>query len=138
MNSLATAVLICVLSQSLMRADELVVWQNWREGHSTMLSRAITVEAARLASLATAEPRMQSSQRSRGDTRPWCVKHGTGCFALIGFAAGYIAGRLNPAEDFVPSAFALMFGGPIGAGIGAAVGWCIAEGTKPPPQSQQP
>jgi transketolase len=46
---------------------------------------------------------------------------------------------MKPVEDFDAMGYALIFTGPIGAGIGAAVGWCIAEGTKPqPPPQQQP
>jgi len=140
MNSIATAVLICILCQSIARADELVAGLNPREGAATTLSRAITVEAARLARSATLELSAQSGRVSSKttDTRPWCVRHGTGCFALIGYAVGFIGGLVHPNQDFVPEGWALVFSGPIGAGIGAAVGWCIAEGTKPQPNSQQP
>ena len=138
MNSIATAVLICLFGQSIARADELVTGLNPREAEATTLSRAITVEAARLAKSATLERRAQASQVSnKTDTRPWCVKHGTGCFALIGYAVGFIGGLMHPADDFVPEGWALVFSGPIGAGIGAAVGWGIAEGTKPQPKPQQ-
>ena len=139
MNSIATAVLICILCQSIARADELVAGLNPREGEATTLSRAITIEAVRLARSATLERRVQSTQVSNKttDTRPWCVRHGTGCFALIGYAVGFIGGLMHPADDFVPEGWALVFSGPIGAGIGAAVGWCIAEGTKPQPKPQQ-
>ena len=113
MNSIATAVLICLLSQSIARADELVTGVNPRQGEATTLSRAITVEAARLAKSGT---RTQSSQLSnKTDTRPWCVRHGAGCFALIGFAAGFIGGLAHPAEDFVPEV--------PGAGVQRAY-WC--------------
>jgi hypothetical protein len=60
------------------------------------------------------------------------------CFALVGYAVGFIGGLMHPADDFVPEGWALVFSGPIGAGIGAAVGWGIAEGTKPQPKPQQP
>ena len=122
MNRIATAVLICLLSQSIARADESVTGLNSREGEATTLSRAITVEAARLAKSATREGRAQSSQVSnKTDTRPWCVRHGAGCFALIGYAVGFIGGLVHPDQDFVPEGWALVFSGPIGAGIGAAV-----------------
>ena len=138
MNSITTAVLICILSHSIARADELVTRLNPLGGEATTLRRAITVEAARLAKSATPERRVQSSQVSnKTDTRPWCVRHGTGCFALIGYAVGFIGGLMHPADDFVPEGWALVFSGPIGAGIGAAVGWGIAEGTKPQPKPQQ-
>jgi hypothetical protein len=139
MNRIATAVLICIFCQSIAGADELVAGLNLREVEATTLSRAITVEAARLARSATLELRAQSGQVSNKttDTRPWCVRHGTGCFALIGYAVGFIGGLMHPADDFVPEGWALVFSGPIGAGIGAAVGWCIAEGTKPQPKPQQ-
>ena len=135
MNSIVTAVLFCMLIQSIARADELVTGLNPREGEATTPRRTIALEAARLAKSATLEHRAQSGQVSnKTDTRPWCVKHGTGCFALIGYAVGFVGGLVHPDQDFVPEGWALMFSGPIGAGIGAAVGWCIAEGTKP----QQP
>ena len=138
MNRIATAVLICILSQSIARADELVRRLNPHEGEVMTLRRAITREAARLAEPATLQRRAQSSQLSnKTDTRPWCVRHGTGCFALIGYAVGFIGGLVHPDQDFVPEGWALVFSGPMGAGIGAAVGWCIAEGTKPQPKPQQ-
>jgi hypothetical protein len=138
MNSITTAVLICILSQSIARADELVTRLNPLEGEATTLRRAIAIEAARVARSATLERRVQSSQASnKTDTRPWCVRHGAGCFALIGFAVGFVGGLMHPADDFVPEGWALVFSGPIGAGIGAAVGWGIAEGTKPQPKPQQ-
>ena len=139
MNSIATAVLICLFSQSIARADELITGLHPREGDTTTLRRAMTAEAARLAKSATLERRVQSSQASNHtDTRPWCLRHGTGCFALIGYAVGFIGGLMHPVDDFVPEGWALVFSGPIGAGIGAAVGWGIAEGTKPQPKPQQP
>ena len=139
MNRIAIAVLMCIFCQTIARADELVAGLNPREGEVTTLSRAITVEAARLARSATLELSAQSDRVSKKttDTRPWCVRHGTGCFALIGYAVGFIGGLMHPADDFVPEGWALVFSGPIGAGIGAAVGWCIAEGTKPQPKPQQ-
>ena len=139
MNRIATAVLICILCQSIARADELVAGLDPREGETTTLSRAITVEAARLARSATLELRAQSGRVSNKttDTRPWCVRHGTGCFALIGYVVGFIGGLMHPADDFVPEGWALVFSGPIGAGIGAAVGWGIAEGTRPQPKPPQ-
>jgi len=59
---------------------------------------------------------------------------------LLGYAVGFIGGLLDPDDDFSnhPEGWALVFSGPIGAGIGAAGGWCIAEGTKPDPKPQQP
>ena len=139
MNRMATAFLICLLGQSSARADELVTGQLDRHDRATMLSRAITVEAARLAKSPMFELRVQPGQVSKKtDTRPWCVRHGTGCFALIGYAVGFIGGLMHPADDFVPEGWALVFSGPIGAGIGAAVGWGIAEGTKPQPKPRQP
>jgi len=139
MNRMAAAFLICLLGQSSARAEELTTGHLDRhDREATTLSRAITVEAGRLARSPMFELRVQSGHVSKKtDTRPWCVRHGTGCFALIGYAVGFIGGLMHPADDFVPEGWALVFSGPIGAGIGAAVGWGIAEGTKPQPKPQQ-
>jgi hypothetical protein len=139
MKGAACAVMMCLLSQSMV-ADETATSGLAAGGGGTItLKRAIAVEAARLAESATRERRGQSRQLSnRTDTRPWCVRHGAGCFALIGYAIGFIGGLMHPADDFVPEGWALLFSGPIGAGVGAAVGWGIAEGTKPQPRSRQP
>ena len=150
MDRIILAFLICLLSQSSTRADELEALRvplPVGERAPQTLNHAITIEAARLAKSSALERRVPSSQTlQKTDTRPWCVRHGTGCFALIGYVVGFIGGLMNPADDFVPEGWAVAFSGPIGAGIGAAVGWCIAEGTKPqpvpprldPPQQKQP
>jgi hypothetical protein len=44
---------------------------------------------------------------------------------------------MKPIDDVDPMGYALVFTGPIGAGIGAAVGWGITDGKKPA-QKQQP
>lgn len=142
MNRIAAALLIASVSQSTIRAAEPDLYRLVRldNRETTTLRRAITAEAARLAQSPALWVRIQSSQPSKtADTRHWCVRHGTGCGALIGFTAGFLAGLMKPVEDFDPMGYALIFTGPIGAGIGAAVGWSIAEGTKPqPPPQQQP
>ena len=143
MKRVTAALVICLLGQSVVRADEMGtdIPNGTELGERNTLSRAITFEAARLAKSAVLERRMHSSEASnKTDTRPWCVRHGTGCFALIGYAVGFIGGLLDPADDFAghPGGWALVFSGPIGAGIGAAVGWGIEAGTKPQARSQQP
>ena len=141
MNRITIVLLACLLGQSVARAaeSETPFLDPPDQFKTTTLSHAITVEAGRLAkSESMVDLRAQSSPATNnGDTRPWCVRHGTGCFALIGYAVGFIGGLMHPPEDFVPEGWALVFSGPIGAAIGAAVGWCIAEGTKPVPKPQQ-
>jgi hypothetical protein len=126
MNSIVTALVICLLSQSIAGADELVAGLNARQGETTTLSHAITVEAARLAKSSTLEARAQSSQASHHtDTRPWCFRHGAACGALIGYGAGFVVGVVHPgSRDMTRFGYALLFGAPIGAGIGAVVGCC--------------
>jgi hypothetical protein len=139
MNKITTALLICFLGHSATQAAEPDPYRSVRleEHEFTPLRRAITVEAARLAQLPL-ELRVQSSQASKpADMRHWCLRHGTGCGALIGFTVGFLTGLMKPAGDMDPLGLGLIITGPIGAGIGAAVGWCIAEGTKPLPAPQQ-
>jgi hypothetical protein len=126
---------ICLIGQSLARADELQTGQpNHLSGAgTTALARAISVEAGRLARSRPTERGFWSTSQTPtdADTRHPCVRHGTACGALIGYSVGFLAGLMNPPDDFEPMGFALVFSGPIGAGVGAAVGWGIAEGTKP-------
>lgn len=137
MNRIAGAFLICLLSQSIARAAEPGIERSARlDRPETTLRHAIRVEAAKLATPGPMPERRAQPGQAAGkpDTRHPCVRHGTACGALIGFTTGLIAGLMTADDDFEPMAFALIISGPIGAGIGAAVGWGIAEGTKP----QQP
>ena len=135
MNTLSVALVIALFGQSLLRADEPVT----QTPNPMVLSRAIALEASLLASSSAAPSwaAPQPGQLSRPvDTRAGCVRHGTACFAALGYVVGFIAGLMTQG-DFEPMALGLMITDPIGAGIGAAVGWGIAEGTKPvqtPPQ----
>lgn len=138
MNTIPVVLVITLLGQSLVRADEPATQ---RPG-PMVLSRAIAVEAGRLASsdLSFMAGGRQTRQPAHPvDTRPGCVRHGAACGAALGYLVGFLAGLMKPADDFdEPMGFALVFTGPIGAGIGAAVGWGIAEGTKPVQKPRQP
>jgi len=136
MNRVAAAFLIGLLSHSTAGAAEPNPHRSASLDLSqTTLRRAITVEAARLAASAPRGERLAHPVQApkKADTRHGCVRHGTACGALVGFATGFVVGLMTAPEDFEPMGFGLIFSGPIGAGIGAAVGWGIAEGTKPQP-----
>src|SRR5687768_1950120 len=108
MNRIATVCLICLLGHPAAQADETPVRPDRLDERGTMtLRRAITVEAARFAkSGATLERRIQLGQAANNrDTRHWCVRHGTGCGALIGFTSGFLVGLMRPADDFEPMGF---------------------------------
>lgn len=128
MNGITGALLLCFLSQSVARA---VAPETPSTDQTTTLSRAITLEAGRLAASMPAGGVQTGQSPKPTDTRHWCVRHGAGCGTLIGFTVGFLTGLMKPADDFEPMALGLIITGPIGAGIGAAVGWGIAEGTKP-------
>ena len=68
----------------------------------------------------------QAQQSRSATSRSWCFRHGAACGALIGYAAGLTIGLAHPAEDFSNhrGTFAVVFMGPLGAGIGAVVGCC--------------
>ena len=139
MNRITLVLVITLLGQSsLVRADEPAT----QPPGGRLLSRAIAAEASRLAGSSEAAlvaRGRQSGQPSRPvDTRPGCMRHGAACGAVLGYLVGFVAGLMKPENDFEPMALGLMITGPIGAGIGAAVGWGIAEGTKPSPRPQQP
>ena len=101
--------------------------------HGNTLREAVRVEAARLAlSVPTRGWRGQSEQATKKvDQRHWCRRHLVGCGALVGLTAGFIVGLANPIEDIEPMGSALIFGAPIGAGIGAATGGIIWAYTEP-------
>ena len=131
MNRIALALLICLVGPSISRADELVLFpaQVGEAGTQTP-SRAIGIEASRLAKSAILERRAQSTQ-NKTDTRPWCFRHGAACGALIGYGAGFVAGMVHPASrDMSRFGWAFLFGAPIGAGIGAVIGCCISHEEK--------
>ena len=117
MNQALCAMFLCLLSQSLVRADEPATLRG------PILSRAIAVEAKRLAE----STEIQSTQPTgRVDQRSRCLRHGAACGALIGYAAGLTIGLAHPPEDFSNhrGGFAVGIMGPLGAVIGAAVGCC--------------
>ena len=137
MNTISVTLVITLLGQSLAHAEEPVA----QSAAPIVLSRAIAVEARRLAS--SEHPFLAGRQAAQPagpvDTRPGCLRHGAACGAALGYLVGFLAGLMNPGDDFdEPMGFALVFTGPIGAGIGAAVGWGIAEGTKPAQKPRQP
>ena len=102
------------------------------------LKYAIALEADRLAQSSPAsERRVRSQQPTSSDNRVWCSKHGAGCGALIGYAAGFIFGLVHPDRDFTRFGWALLFSGPLGAGVGAVVGCCISDGDKTAPAVKQ-
>jgi hypothetical protein len=89
------------------------------------LRYTITVAAQGL--LQASRFRFAQAQQSRSATSPsWCFRHGAACGALIGYAAGLTIGLAHPPEDFSNhrGGFAVGIMGPLGAGIGAAVGCC--------------
>lgn len=95
------------------------------------LTRAIVLEATRLSK----SPPVQSAQpQGSGERRHWCRRHPIGCGTLAGLGTGFVVGLASAPEDFEAMGFAIIFGAPIGAGIGAAAGWIVATATKP----QQP
>jgi hypothetical protein len=93
-------------------------------GSSTgALKYAIALEAERLAQSSPAsERRVEAQQPASRDDRAWCLKHTVGCGALIGFGVGFIGGLVHPVHDFSRFGWAMLFSGPLGAGIGAVVG----------------
>jgi hypothetical protein len=97
------------------------------------LREAVRVEAARLAlAVTTRDWRGQSGQAvKKVDERHWCRRHLVGCGALVGLAGGFLVGLVAAPEDFEATGFALIFGGPIGAGIGAVTGGIIWAYTEP-------
>jgi len=102
---------------------------------TTPVIQAISVEAARLASsVPAAESPVQSVQASTDpDTRNWCRRHPVGCGAVLGFTGGFVVGlTYQQGSDPCcgPVTFGLIFGGPIGAGVGAAAGGIISAVTK--------
>ena len=102
------------------------------------LKYAIALEANRLAQSSPAsERRVQSQQPTSSHNRAWCSRHGAGCGALIGYAAGFIVGLVHPDRDFTRFGWALLFSGPLGAGVGAVVGCCISHEDKTAPAVKQ-
>jgi hypothetical protein len=136
MNTITLALVVTLLGQSLVLAEEPAT----PPADRAVLSAAIAVEARRLAS----ETSLMSGSRQTGqpsrpvDTRPGCLRHGAACGAALGYLVGFLAGLMKTQNDFEPMALGLIITGPIGAGIGAAVGWTLAEGTKPAQTPQQP
>jgi hypothetical protein len=86
------------------------------------LKHAIDLEATRLAQSSPASGRVQAQQPASSDNRAWCLRHSVGCGALMGYGVGFIAGLVHPVRDFSRFGWALLFSGPLGAGIGAVVG----------------
>ena len=136
MKTIAAALMISVLGQPYALAGE-------RNSLNTSpsaarpdrpLTRAIVLEAARLSRVLP----VQSGQTPGGaDSRHWCRRHPIGCGALVGLGTGFVVGVVTPQGSDPccgPVTFGLLFGVPIGAGIGAAAGWVIATASKP----QQP
>jgi hypothetical protein len=124
MKTVAIAVSGCLLCPSFALANEP------ERQRRTSLREAISIEAERLA---RSNPAVLQSTPVPKDTRPLCIRRGTACGALIGYAIGFLVGVTNDAADpaLEPMAWGLVVIGPLGAGIGAAVGWAIAAGTKP-------
>lgn len=126
--NIAMTVLLCVIAQPCAANPNSTA-----PVHTTTLSRAIKVEAARLALL-----RVQSEPVSNVvDQRPWCRRHLVECGALVGLGTGFLAGAAWAPEDFgtIPSALVL---GAYGAGIGAATGGIIGVYTRPQARANVP
>ena len=128
MKRITATLLLCLLAQPYARGAEpdsdSAVPPQRVDGNT--LSEAVRVEAARLALAApTRGVRGQSGQGvKKVDERNWCRRHLVGCGALVGLAAGFVAGWAWAPEDFgaMPSALVL---GAYGTGIGAATGGII-------------
>jgi hypothetical protein len=133
MKRMTATLLLCLLAQPYARGAEPSAPP--QRLHGNTLAKAVRAEATHLAlSVPTRGWPGQSEPAKRVDKRHWCRRHLVGCGALVGFTTGFLVGLMRPADDFDPMGFALIFGGPIGAGIGAATGGIIWAYTDP----QQP
>ena len=99
------------------------------------MREAVRVEAIRLALSAPTRGLQQPEQAAKKSERHWCRRHLVGYGALVGLAGGFLVGLVAAPENFAleneAGGFALIFGGPIGAGIGAATGGIIWAYTEP-------
>jgi hypothetical protein len=136
MKRTTATLLLCLVAQPYARGAEPDSHSSAPPSvHGNTLSEAVRAEATRLALAPTPGRRVQSEEAPKNvDKRHWCRRHLVGCGALAGFTTGFLVGLMRPADDFDATGFALIFGGPIGAGIGAAAGGIIWAYTDP----QQP
>ena len=136
MKRIAAAFLLCLLAQPHARAAEpdALLPPSPQRVHGNTLTDAVRLEAARLAlSVPKSERRVQPDQGSKsGNRHNWCRRHLVGCGALIGVPAGIVLVWKRPISDFQQTGtVAVVFGAPIGAGIGAAGGGLIWAYTEP-------
>ena len=135
MKTITASVLLCLLVQPYTQGAEADLLSSAppQRAQGNTLREAVRVEAARVA--LTAPTRVWRGQSElaakKVAERHWCRRHLVGCGALVGLGAGFLVGLVRAPEDFEPMGFALIFGGPIEAGIGAATGGIIWAYTEP-------
>ncbi len=127
MKRITVTLLLCLLAQPYARGAEPDSQSSVppQRVDANTLREAVRVEARRLTLSVPSRGLQQSEQAvKKVDERNWCRRHLVGCGALVGLAAGFVAGLAWAPEDFgaLPSALVL---GAYGTGIGAATGGII-------------